>query len=68
MNISQKAADALLAILAETGLFTVADRESLDAIQAEKKLKMRLIGHPTIPQDGASLKAAGRERVRSTAN
>lgn len=39
MNISEKAADALLAKLAETGQFTVVDRESLAAIQSEKNLK-----------------------------
>ena len=39
MNISEKAADALLSKLAETGGFTVVDRESLAAIQSEKNLK-----------------------------
>jgi curli biogenesis system outer membrane secretion channel CsgG len=39
MNISEKAADALLAKLAETGKFQVVDRESLAAIQSEKNLK-----------------------------
>jgi hypothetical protein len=39
MNISEKAADALLAKLAETGKFQVVDRESLSAIQSEKNLK-----------------------------
>jgi len=39
MNISEKAADALLSKLAETGKFIVVERESLAALQTEKNLK-----------------------------
>ena len=39
MNISEKAADALLSKLAETGKFIVVERESLPALQSEKNTK-----------------------------
>ncbi len=39
MNISEKAADALLSKLADTGKFIVVERESLPAIKGERSLK-----------------------------
>jgi curli biogenesis system outer membrane secretion channel CsgG len=39
MNISEKAADAILSKLAETGQFIVVEREGLAATQSEKNLK-----------------------------
>ena len=53
MNISEKAADALLSKLAETGKFIVVERESLAAFQSEKNLKFDADFNPAnAPKNG----------------
>jgi curli biogenesis system outer membrane secretion channel CsgG len=52
-NISEKAADALLSKLAETGKFVVVERESLALLQSEKNLKFDGDFNPTnAPKSG----------------